>query len=110
MNLTPFSIKNRNCKVVNFGIRECERQAWLQREYERDNATQAYLQRKYERNNATDAYLQRKGERDNANTPGIAAVAEVCAHTRTYYQRTFGSLDLASSFSVRRLARGIEEH
>ena len=66
MNLTLFSIKNRNCKVVNYGIREYERQAWLQRRYEWDNATQVYL--------------QRKGERDDANTPGIAAVwAEVCA-------------------------------
>ena len=73
MNLTLFSIKkflikNRNCKVVNFGIREYERQAPLQREYERDNATQAYL--------------KRKGERDDANTliVSITAVwAEVCA-------------------------------
>ena len=66
MNLTSFSIKNCNCKVVNFGIREYERQAWLQRKYERDSATQAYL--------------QRKDERDDANTPSIAVVwAEVCA-------------------------------
>ena len=30
---------------MNFGIREYERQAWLQRKYERDSATKAYLQR-----------------------------------------------------------------
>ena len=45
INLTSFLIKNRNCEVVNFGIREYERQAWLQRKYERDSATKAYLQR-----------------------------------------------------------------
>ena len=66
MKLTSFSIKNRNCKVVNFGIREYERQRQLQRKYERDSATQAYL--------------QHKGERDDANTPSIVVVwAEVCA-------------------------------
>ena len=97
INLTSFSTKNRNCKVVNFGIREYECQAWVQRKYERDNATQAYL--------------HRKGERDNANTPGIAAVwAEMCAYTRTYYQRASGMFGLASSFSVRRLATEIEKH
>ena len=64
MNLTSFPIENRNCKVVNFGIREYERQARVQRKYERDNATQAYL--------------QRKGERDDANTL-IVSIAAVWA-------------------------------
>ena len=81
------SFKNRN-----FGIRKYERQAWLQRKYERDNATQANL--------------QRKGERNIANTPGIAAVwAEVCAYTRTYCQRASSMFGLAPSFSIGRLAR-----
>ena len=78
MNFTSFSIKNRNCKVVNFGIREYERQAWM----------------------------QRKGERDNANTPGIAAVwAEVYAYTRTYCHRASGMFDWLRTFSLGILQR-----
>ena len=84
MNLTSFSIKNRNCKVVNSGIREYERQAWLQCKYERDNATQAYLQ----------------SGRKCVRTHDILSAP----------QRASGMFGLASSFSVRRLARGIEKH
>ena len=59
-------MKNRNCKVVNFEIREHESQGWLQR-----------LQRKYERDNATQAYLSRKGERNNAKGAGTCSVTGV---------------------------------